>query len=387
MSVKLFKIILPLILVVAVGCDHKAKKGALVPPLCILPPAEYFKDTINGAATDLYVLKNNKGMSVAITNFGGRIVSLIVPDKNNIPTDVIVGSGSIKDFKASTEPYFGAIIGRVGNRIAKGKFSIDRNDYQLITNNGANTLHGGINGFHNVVWDAVQQNDSTLELSYLSIDGEEGFPGNLEIKMVYSISSNNDIIMSYKATADKKTPVSLTNHAFFNLNGMGSGTIINHKLQINAQKYLPVDATLIPLGHMEPVEGTPFDFQELTTIGERIDTIQNEQLKNGKGYDHNFVLSEQASKSLILAATVIGDLSGIAMKIYTREPGLQFYSGNFMQGKNILKNSFRDNFRTAFCLETQHFPDSPNQPSFPSVLLNPEEVYQTESVYRFLVVP
>jgi aldose 1-epimerase len=379
---KIFRLTILFFIVIASGCKNTPKTNTDDSVAYNLPQPELFQDTINGKATDLFILKNQTGMQVAITNYGGRIVSLIVPDKNNNPVDVIVGCGSLKDFQSSTESYFGALIGRVGNRIANGKFSVDDNEYKLATNNGANTLHGGINGYHKVVWDAIQQNDSTLELKYLSKDGEEGFPGNLEIIMVYSISSNNDIILNYKATTDKKTPVNLTNHAFFNLNG--SGSITNHVLQINAQKYLPVDAGLIPLGNLESVEGTPFDFRLPTNIGQRLDTTIYEQLKPGKGYDHNFILSTQKSDSLLHAASITGDISGITMEVYTQEPGLQFYSGNFMQGKNMLKYGFRDEFRNAFCLETQHYPDSPNQPAFPSIILNPGELYQTTSVYRFL---
>ncbi len=379
--------LLAVIVGLVVACKNTPQSSVKDSLNSLLPVAELFRETINGKPTDLYILKNKQGMYVAITNFGGRIVSLIVPDKGGKPVDVIVGSGSLKDFKTSSEPYFGALIGRVGNRIAKGKFSIDGENYQLLTNNGPNTLHGGINGYHNVVWSAIQKNDSTLELRYLSPDADEGFPGNLEITMVYSVSENNEIRMSYRATTDKKTPVNLTNHAFFNLNGIGSGTINNHTLLINAQKYLPVDATLIPLGSLESVENTPFDFRKATAIGLRIDTILNEQLKYGKGYDHNFVLHEQKPTSLLHAATVIGDASGITMEIFTKEPGLQFYGGNFMKGNNLLKNGYKDDFRTAFCLETQHFPDSPNQLDFPTVILSPGEVYETLSVYRFLVTP
>lgn len=383
MFMKTLKLTLLLVILIVAGCKNTPKTNLDTALIYNLPQAELFQDTINGKATDLYILKNTKGMSVAITNYGGRIVSLIVPDKNNQPIDVIIGSGTINDFMASSDPYFGALIGRVGNRIANGKFSIDKIDYQLNANNGPNSLHGGINGYHKVVWDAILLNDSTLELSYLSKDGEEGYPGNLEIKMTYAINSNNELTFNYQATTDKKTPVNLTNHAYFNLNG--SGTITNHILQINAEEYLPVNAGLIPLGNFESVEGTPFDFRVPTNIGQRLDTTLNEQLRFGKGYDHNFILSTQKSESLMHAASLTGDISGITMEIFTQEPGLQFYSGNFMQGKNVLKNGIRDEFRTALCLETQHFPDSPNQSTFPSIILKPGDLYQTISVYRFLV--
>jgi aldose 1-epimerase len=347
-----------------------------------LPDPKTFQDTINNQSTNLFVLQNSKGMKAAITNYGGRLVSLLVPDKNGKLTDVVVGFKSVNDYVNSTEPYFGATIGRYGNRIAKGKFSLDGKQYTLFANNGPNTLHGGKVGFQAVVWNAKQVNDSTLELTYLSKDGEEGFPGNLDTKVIYTLTGDNELKLDYEAKTDKKTIVNLTNHAFFNLNGEGSGIINNHILQINAKEYTPVDSTLIPTGKNEPVAGTPFDFTNPVTIGAKVDA-DNVQLKNGKGYDHNFVLSGTGMKH---AATVTGDKSGIVMNVYTEEPGLQFYGGNFMQSKNIFKGGTRDDFRTAFCLETQHYPDSPNQPAFPSTVLNPGDVYKTSSVYKFSTV-
>lgn len=344
-----------------------------------------FETTIDGKQTDLYTLKNHNGMEADITNYGGRLVSLKVPDKNRKMTDVVVGFKSVQDFVSSTEPYFGATIGRYGNRIAKGKFSLDGKQYTLFTNNGANTLHGGKKGYQAVVWGAKQINDSTLELTYLSKDMEEGYPGNLNVKVTYSLTGDNGFKCEYEATTDKKTIVNLTNHAFFNLNGEGSGTILNHTVQIYADKYNPVDTTLIPTGKLAPVAGTPFDFTKPTTIGSRIDSA-NEQLKNGKGYDHNFILNAKKVNGLNHAATVTGDGSGIVMDVYTQEPGLQFYSGNFMQNKNTFKGGSKDDFRTAFAMETQHFPDSPNQPSFPSTVLKPGDVYKTNSVYVFSTV-
>lgn len=348
-----------------------------------LPDKKFFQDSINGKTTDLYILKNKNGMTAAITNYGGRLVGLWVPDRNGKLTDVVVGLGSVQDYIKSTEPYFGATIGRYGNRIAKGKFFIDGQEFSLFANNGPNTLHGGKNGFQYVVWDATQPNDSTLELFYLSKDMEEGFPGNLNTTVTYTITNNNEVKIDYKATTDKKTIVNLTNHAFFNLNGEGSGTINNHVLQINADRYTPVDSTLIPTGTNELVTGTPFDFRNAVTIGSRLEE-QNEQLKNGNGYDHNYVLSDKNS-GVNAAAIVTGDKSGIVMTVTTQEPGLQFYGGNFMQSKNAFKGGSKDDFRTAFCLETQHFPDSPNQPAFPPTFLEPGKTYQTSSVYRFSV--
>ena len=348
-----------------------------------LPDKSKFESTIDGKQTALYILKNSKGMTAAVTNYGGRLVSLMVPDKNGKSTDVVVGFGSVQDYINSTEAYFGATIGRFGNRIANGRFTLDGKEYKLFTNNGPNTLHGGKKGFGDVVWDATQPNDTTLQLHYIAKDMEEGFPGNLDVTVVYTLTNNNELKLDYKATTDKKTVVNLTNHAFFNLNGEGSGTINNHVLQINADQYTPVDSTLIPLGKHAAVANTPFDFWQPTAIGARVET-DNEQLKFGMGYDHNFVLNGTGMKK---AATITGDKSGIVMNVYTQEPGLQFYGGNFMKGQNTFKGGLKDEFRTAFCLETQHFPDSPNQPSFPSTVLEPGQTYQTSSVYQFGVQP
>ena len=349
-----------------------------------LPDPGKFSDTIYGKSTRLYVLKNHNGMSAAFTNYGGRLVSLLVPGKDGKPVDVVVGFDSQAGYEKATERYFGGTIGRYGNRIANGKFSLDGKVYTLSVNNGRNTLHGGKNGFQEVVWDATQPNDSTLVLNYLSKDGEEGFPGNLNVTVTYALSSDNELKMDYKATTDKKTVVNLTNHAFFNLNGEGSGTINDHVLQVNASNYTPVDSTLIPTGKKEPVSGTPFDFRQPTSIGKRVND-NNEQLKFGKGYDHNFVLDTKGEQGLNHAATIRGNKSGITMDIFTTEPGLQFYGGNFMQGQNTFKSGAKDDFRTAFCLETQHFPDSPNQPSFPSTVLQPGKEYHSSSVYKFSV--
>jgi aldose 1-epimerase len=349
-----------------------------------LPDPGKFSDTINGKSTRLYILKNHNGMSAAFTNYGGRLVSLLVPGKDGKPVDVVVGFDSQAGYEKATERYFGGTIGRYGNRIANGKFSLDGKEYTLSVNNGRNTLHGGKNGFQEVVWGAIQPNDSTLVLNYLSKDGEEGFPGNLNVTVTYALSSGNELKMDYKATTDKKTVVNLTNHAFFNLNGEGSGTINDHVLQVNASNYTPVDSTLIPTGKNDPVSGTPFDFRQPTSIGKRVND-NNEQLKFGKGYDHNFVLDTKVEQGLNHASTIRGDKSGITMDIFTTEPGLQFYGGNFMQGQNTFKSGAKDDFRTAFCLETQHFPDSPNQPSFPSTVLQPGQEYHSSSVYKFSV--
>jgi Galactose mutarotase and related enzymes len=341
-----------------------------------------FQKEIDGKKTNLYVLKNKNNVQAAFTNYGGRLVSLLVPDKDGKLVDVVVGFDSVDGFVNSTEPYFGATIGRYGNRIAKGKFSLDGKQYTLALNNGQNTLHGGKKGFQAVVWDAAMPDSQTLVLTYLSKDMEEGYPGNLKVKVTYSLNDDNELKMDYEATTDKKTVVNLTNHAFFNLNGEGSGDILNHELQIYADLYTPVDTTLIPLGKNVTVKGTPFDFTTATAIGKRIEEA-NDQLKAGKGYDHNFVLNGTKGLGMTHAATVKGDKSGVVMDIYTQEPGLQFYSGNFMQSKNVFKGGAKDDFRTAIALETQHFPDSPNQPAFPSTVLNPGQTYKTTSIYKF----
>nr|WP_294876952.1 aldose epimerase family protein [uncultured Pedobacter sp.] len=341
-----------------------------------------FQKEIDGKKTNLYVLKNKNNVQAAFTNYGGRLVSLLVPDKDGKLVDVVVGFDSVDGFVNSTEPYFGATIGRYGNRIAKGKFSLDGKQYTLALNNGQNTLHGGKKGFQAVVWDAAMPDSQTLVLTYLSKDMEEGYPGNLKVKVTYSLNDDNELKMDYEATTDKKTVVNLTNHAFFNLNGEGSGEILNHDLQIYADLYTPVDTTLIPLGKNVTVKGTPFDFTTATTIGKRIEEA-NDQLKAGKGYDHNYVLNGTKGLGMTHAATVKGDKSGVIMDIYTQEPGLQFYSGNFMQSKNVFKGGSKDDFRTALALETQHFPDSPNQPAFPTTVLNPGQQYKTTSIYKF----
>lgn len=351
----------------------------------LIPDKKNFETTVDGKQTDLYVLKNHNWVQAAFTNYGGRLVSLLVPDKNGKMTDVVVGFNSVEGYEKSTEPYFGATIGRYGNRIAKGQFSLNGKKYQLSINNGANTLHGGKKGFQYVVWNADKLNDSTLQLSYLSKDMEEGFPGNLKATVTYSLTADNALKCQYEATTDKETVVNLTNHAFFNLNGEGSGTILDHTVQIYADKYTPIDSGFIPLGPIASVKGTPFDFTTPTKIGARINE-NNEQLRNGKGYDHNFVLNGTKVDGLNHAATVTGDKSGIVMNIYTEEPGLQFYSGNFMLSKNTFSDGSKDDFRTAFAMETQHYPDSPNEPSYPSTVLKPGQVYKTYSVYKFSTV-
>lgn len=345
--------------------------------------AKNFDTIIDGKKVALYWIEN-KGIKAAFTNYGGRLIGLWLADKNGKPTDVVTGMNSVKGFKNSTEPYFGATIGRVGNRIAKGQFTLEGKQYQVPLNNGKNALHGGVKGFQDVVWDVEKKNNNTLVFSYVSPDGEQGFPGNLTGKVTYILEADQSIKMEYEAKTDKTTVVNLTNHAFFNLNGEGSGTILNHELQIYADQFTPIDEGLIPSGELRSVKNTPFDFTSRHTIGERIET-KDEQLKFGKGYDHNYVLSGAKNKELIHAATIAGDVSGITLDIYTEEPGIQFYSGNFMQGKNVFKSGAKDDFRTAFALETQHFPDAPNQPKFAPIILKKGQKYHTISLYKFSI--
>lgn len=365
--------------------DKVVTKSASIETASINPVlnAKGFDTIIDGKKVNLYWIEN-KGIKAAFTNYGGRLIGLWLADKNGKQTDVVVGMNSAKGFKTSTEPYFGATIGRVGNRIAKGQFTLEGKKYQIPLNNGKNALHGGIKGFQDVVWNAEKTNENTLVFTYVSPDGEQGFPGNLDVKVTYTLEADQTVKMEYEATTDKTTLVNLTNHAFFNLNGEGSGTILNHELQIYANEFTPVDQGLIPSGELKSVKNTPFDFTSKHTIGERIET-KEEQLKFGKGYDHNYVLNGTKKNGLNHAATISGDKSGITLDVYTQEPGLQFYSGNFMQSKNTFKSGAKDDFRTAFALETQHFPDAPNQPKFAPIVLNPEGKYHTVSYYKFSV--
>lgn len=341
---------------------------------------EAFNETLNGEKVALYFLKNSNNIEVAITNYGARIVALIVPDKNHKPTDVVVGFDSLKGYLDSTETYHGAIVGRYANRIARGKFSLHGKDYQLSINNPPNHLHGGPKGFNNQVWKVEGIRDDRIQLSYFSKDGEENYPGNLEVLLTYTLNDQNVLIINYEATTDQTTVFNITSHPFFNLNGQGSGPVDNHLLQINASNYTPVDEALIPTGIFK-VEHTPFDFRSFKRIGENIND-ENEQLKFGAGYDHNFVLDGEGMRS---AGIAIGDKSGIQMEVITDQPGMQLYTGNYMKGENTIKYGLKDNRREAFCLETQHFPDSPNHPEFPTTVLNPGEVFYSATIYKFSV--
>jgi aldose 1-epimerase len=346
-----------------------------------LPDTKAFKAALHGKNVDLIILQN-KNLQIAITNYGARIVSLLFKDKSNVWRDVIVGFDSLEGYLNSTEPYHGAIIGRYANRIKNGKFTLHNKEYILDCNNGPNHLHGGHNGFHNVVWEIEKLNESTVLLSYLSNDGEESYPGNLNTLVKYSLNDINELHILYEAKCDKETIINITNHSYFNLNGQGNGTILNHKLFINADNFTPIDNTSIPLGSFEPTFNTPFDFTREKMIGEEINS-NHEQLLNGTGYDHNFVLNKSHNNELSLAARATGNESGIILEILTTQPGIQLYTGNFMKGENQIKLNKRDSYRTAFCLETQHFPDSPNKPSFPSTVINPEQTFRSETIFRF----
>lgn len=328
--------------------------------------------------TGLHLITNNKGCTAAITNYGARIVSLVVNDQEGNPTNVVVGFDSIDGYFNSTETYYSAIVGRYANRIAGGKFSLDGKDYQLAINNPPNHLHGGPGGFHNQVWTFEETSPSSARLSYFSKEGEENYPGNLKVEVTYTITDENELEISYEASTDKPTVINLTSHPFFNLNGQGSGSIEQHLLQVNAIYYNPVDENLIPAG-ITPVAGTPFDFLVPATIGERINE-ENEQLKYGFGYDHNLVLDGTGFRKV---AEAKGDISGIILEVHTDQPGMQLYSGNYMKGENRIGNGEMDRFREAFCLETQHHPDSPNQPEFPSTRLDPGSVFKSKTIYRF----
>lgn len=345
----------------------------------------------DGQQVDVYRLINANGIELQVTNYGGIILSLKTPNVEGEFDDIALGFDSLETYLSDeyrqANPYFGAIIGRYGNRIAGGQFSLDGETYSLATNDGNNHLHGGEQGFNRVLWQAEPfENDSGagLILRYTSEDGEEGYPGRLETEVTYTLTDNDELMVDYLAVTDKATPINLTQHSYFNLKGEGSDTILDHQLLLNAAQFTPVNESLIPTGELRSVEGTPFDFTQLTPIGERIDQ-DNEQLGFGGGYDHNFVIGRDsaASDELVLAATVWEPQSGRMVEISTTEPAIQFYSGNFLDGSLTGKQGQTYEHRSGFALETQHYPDSPNQEAFPSTLLAPGETYRSRTVYRF----
>lgn len=344
---------------------------------------ESFGKTADGEAVDLFTLSNRNGMEAKITNYGGIVVSLTAPDRNRKFADVVLGFNDLDSYLKG-HPYFGALIGRYGNRIAKGRFTLNGVDYKLAVNNGENHLHGGIMGFDKVVWTPKPlrtKSGAALSLTYLSKDGEEGYPGNLTVKVVYTLTNNNELRIDYTASTDKDTVINLTHHSYFNLAGEGNGDILNHQLTLNANRFTPTDAGSIPTGELRSVLGTPFNFLKSTTIGERIND-DDQQLKFGGGYDHNWVVNGPAG-TLRQAASVYEATSGRVMQVWTTEPGVQFYTGNFLDGTLTGKSGKLYQRRYGLCLETQHYPDSPNQPKFPTTTLRRGATYRSTTIYRF----
>lgn len=345
-----------------------------------------FGATTEGTPVDLYSLINSNGMKVQITNYGGIITAIIVPDKNGSMGDVVAGYDNLDGY-IKKNPYFGCIVGRYGNRIARGQFTLDGRTFSLATNNGLNHLHGGLKGFDKVVWTAkeVKGVDQVgLELSYLSPDGEEGYPGNLSVMVTYTLTNDNALRIDYQATTDQPTVVNLTNHSYFNLKDGGVSPILDHELMLDADHITPVDDTLIPTGELLAVDGTPFDFRTPTRVGARIEA-DHQQIKFGLGYDHNFVLNGQAGE-LRLVARLMEPTTGRIMELSTEEPGVQFYSGNFLDGTITGKNGTVYQHRHGLCLETQHYPDSPNKPGFPATVLRPGQTYTTTTIYKFSTI-
>ena len=350
-----------------------------------LVDARNFESTIDGKQVALYTLKSETGMTMQVTNFGGHVVSLWVPDKNGTMGDVVLGHNTLKEYvDFQGERFIGCVVGRYANRIAKGEFTLDSITYHVPLNNNGQSLHGGLKGLDQVVWDVDSVGTDMIQLSILSPDGAEGYPGNLKVTMTYALTPDNEFKITYRATTDKPTVVNLSHHGFFNLKGECAGTINDHLLTINADYITPVDSVLIPTGELMPVTGTPFDFNQPTAIGDRVND-DNEQLRCGNGYDHNWVLRRSTADDVELAATVYEPTSGRVMEVYTNQPGLQFYGGNFFDGNSIGKCGDTFKYREAIALETQKFPDGPNQPQFPSVRINPDEEYYHVCIYKFSV--
>ncbi len=344
---------------------------------------ESFGQSPDGAAAKLFTLTNSNGLVVKITNFGGIITEIHTPDKNGVFTDISLGFDHIEPYYKDS-PFFGALIGRFGNRIAKGKFTLDGKTFNLDNNNGENHLHGGFVGFDKVLWEASSfetEQSVGITLKYLSVDGDQGYPGNLQVTVIYELTNNNEILVKYYAVTDKATPVNLTQHAYFNL--AGKGNVLHHEMTINADRFTAIDAAAIPTGDLPSVANTPFDFRSSHRIGERIND-SHEQIKNGIGYDHNFVLNKSHSKEYSLAAHVYEPTSGRVLEVFTTEPGMQFYSGNYLDG-SLTGKGWNYTHRSGFCLEPQHFPDSPNQPQFPNTILRPGEEYTSLMSYKFSV--
>ncbi|THH36323.1 aldose epimerase family protein [Neolewinella litorea] len=382
-ALPLFCLLLLSLLLPACGDDNNdrpVEEPADTPAASITKSS--YGTTAGGETVDKYILRNAAGMEVEVITYGGIITSLTAPDSTGNFENVVLGYDSLSQYEASN-PYFGALIGRYGNRIAGGRFSLNDQTYTLETNDGPNHLHGGVTGFDKVVWTATEVPSDTepaLRLTYLSPDGEGGYPGNLNTTVTYTLHDDNRLEIAYSATTDQPTVVNLTQHTYFNLSGDPSGDILDHVLMIDADQYLPVDGTLIPTGEVQAVEGTPFDFTEPKPIGRNIGD-DNEQLLRGKGFDHCWVLNEPGGSAPV--ATVHHPASGRFMEVFTDEPGIQFYSGNFLDGTLPAPGGGTYGHRSGLCLETQHFPDSPNQPSFPSVVLEPGDTYATTTTYSF----
>jgi aldose 1-epimerase len=339
-----------------------------------------FGQTPDGQPVEIFTLQNTSGIEVKAITYGGIITSLKTPDRHGATADIVLGFDSLDGYLAD-HPYFGAIIGRYGNRIANGRFVLDKLEYRLATNNGRHHLHGGIKGFDKHVWTPEIIGNNAIRLSRVSGDGEEGYPGELQVAVVYSLTNYNELIVEYQAATDLPTHVNLTQHSYFNLAGAGSGDVLGHELMINADRYTPVDATLIPTGQLATVEGTPFDFRTPTAIGARIEA-RHPQIRHGRGYDHNWVLNRDGD-SLQLAARVVEPKSVRVLEVATTEPGMQFYAGNVLDGAITGKGGLDYGRRSGFCLETQHYPDSPNKPDFPSTVLRPGTTYSTRTVFKF----
>jgi len=345
----------------------------------------HFGITRDGKEVKEFILVNGKGMTVNIIDYGATITSIKTADINGIFGDVVLGHDNILGYEEKSD-YFGCIVGRFGNRIANGRFSLEGKEYQLAANNGINALHGGIKGFDKQVWNAESFEDTDsvgVILTYLSKDGEEGYPGNLYVSVIYTLNNNNELHIDYEATTDKATVINLTNHSYFNLKDGGASPILDHKLQINASRFTPVDSTLIPTGELLLVENTPLDFRTPKEISESIND-EDMQLIYGLGYDHNFILDKKGGQ-LVLAAKLVESTSGRILEVLTTEPGIQFYSGNFLKGNITGKQNLTYQYRSGLCLETQHFPDSPNQQEFPTVVLEPDDKYTSKTIFRFLV--
>ncbi len=361
------------LLTIGVACTTEQKPATL--------SNEEFAYDYNGKKIELYTIKNENGLIAQFTNFGARLASLYAPDKDGKLGDVVVGYESGKAYVDKKDNYYGAIIGRYGNRIGNATFTLDSVVYELEKNDGENHLHGGSIGFHRVIWDVKSVGENSIVFNHVSDDMTDGYPGKVDVTVTYTLTDQNELKIEYAATTDKKTILNLTNHTYFNLKDAGASTINNHVMQINANAITPVDGGLIPTGELADVTGTPFDFRKPTVIGERVDA-EDEQLALGHGYDHNWVLNTNGDVSK-RAAKVLDPSSGRTLEVYTNEPGLQFYGGNFLDGKISGKYGIMIAYRGAFCLETQHFPDSPNKPEFPSVVLEPGQEYNSVCIYKF----